>query len=76
MQNININVSELIKKIEEYENDHVDTHMLSNFVKLLHQLGLKKGEVLKLKIEDVVDDAGEVVEQINIGKRRFHSLGL
>ena len=71
MKIININVPELIKKIEEYENDHVDSHMLANFVKLLHQLGLKKGEVLKLKIEDVVDDAGEVVEQINIGKRKM-----
>jgi hypothetical protein len=71
MHNSDINVSELIKKIEADEYKHIDSHVLSNLVKIVHQLGLKKGEVLKLKIKDVVNESGGVVEQINIGKRKM-----
>ena len=46
MQNSDINVSELIKTIEADEFEHIDFFVLSNLVKIVHQLGLKKGEVL------------------------------
>ena len=71
MQNSDINVSELIKTIEADEFEHIDFFVLSNLVKIVHQLGLKKGEVLKLKIEDVVDESGGVVKPINIGEREM-----
>jgi hypothetical protein len=71
MQNKGINISELIKKIEADEFDHIDSFVLSNFVKIVHQLGLKKGEVLKLKIKDVINASEDVVKQINIGKRKM-----
>jgi hypothetical protein len=71
MQNIDIKVSELIKKIEADEFEHIDSYVLSNFVKMVHQLGLKKREALKLKIKDVVDESGRVVKQINIDNRKM-----
>ena len=71
MHNSDINVSELIKNIEADKYKHIDSYVLSNFVKIVHQLGLKKGEVLKLKIEDVVDESEGLVEQINIGEREM-----
>jgi hypothetical protein len=71
MHDNNIDVSEIIKKIKADDFEHIDSYVLSNFVKIVHQLGLKKGEVLKLKIKDVVDESGGVIEQINIGKRKL-----
>jgi hypothetical protein len=38
---------------------------------MVHSLGLKKSEVLNLKIGDVVDVSGNVVKQIKIGKREM-----
>jgi hypothetical protein len=56
MHDDDIYVSEIIKKIKADDCEHIDSYVLSNFVKIVHQLGLKKGEVLKLKIKDVVDE--------------------
>ena len=50
MQNSDINISELIKKIEANEFDHIDFFVLSNLVKIVHQLGLKKELTLYLSI--------------------------
>jgi hypothetical protein len=71
MHDNDIDVSEIIKKIETSDLEHIDSIMLSNLVKLVHQLGLKKGQALKLKIKDVVDSSGNLVKQINIDNRKI-----
>ena len=45
MHENDIDVSEIIKKIKADDFEHIDSYVLSNFVKIVHQLGLKKGEV-------------------------------
>ncbi|MFC1882315.1 ADP-ribosylglycohydrolase family protein [Thermodesulfobacteriota bacterium] len=67
----NIDVSKLIKRIEADESEHIDSFVLSNLVRMVHLLCLKKGEMLNLKIGDVVDVSGNVVKQIKIGRREM-----
>ena len=67
----NIGISKLIKRIEADESEHIDSFVLSNLVKMVHLLCLKKGEILNLKIGDVVDASGNVVKQIKIGRREM-----
>ena len=67
----NIGVSKLIKRIEADESEHIDSFVLSNLVKMVHLLCLKKGEILNLKIGDVFDASGNVVKQIKIGRREM-----
>jgi hypothetical protein len=71
MNDNDINVSKIINKIETSDLEHIDSIMLSNLVKLVHHLGLKKGQALKLKIKDVVDSSGNLVKQINIDNRKI-----
>ncbi len=71
MNDNDINVSKIINKIETSDLEHIDSIMLSNLVKLVHQLGLNKGQALKLKIKDVVDSSGNLVKQINIDNRKI-----
>jgi len=71
MPDNDIDVSKIIKIIETSDLKHIDSLMLSNLVKLVHQLGLKKGQALKLKIKDVVDSSGMVSDQINIDDRKI-----
>ena len=60
-----------LNKIENNVYGHIDGKMLSNMLNIAFFLALKKGEVLNLKIGDVIDLNGQVKNEIQIGEDRI-----
>lgn len=64
-------IADWLNKIENNVYGHIDGKMLSNMLKIVFFLTLKKGEVLNLKIGDVIDLNGHVKNEIQIGEDRI-----
>ncbi len=64
-------ISDWLNKIENNVYGHIDGKMLSNMLKIVFFLALKKGEVLNLKISDVIDQDGQVKDEIQIGEKQI-----
>lgn len=59
--------SNLFNKIRNSKHHHIDGKMLFTMINLVFWLALKKSEVMDLKIEDVIDNQGQIYSQIQIG---------
>jgi integrase len=55
---------EIIAAIEPYRSPYIDGKILAVALKLAYYTGIKKQEILSLKIRDVADAKGEIVTEI------------
>ena len=60
----------IFSMLDSNDSKHIDGKMLSNMSKIVFFLALKKSEVLNLKICDVVNQSGEVNNEIQVGSNR------
>jgi integrase len=56
-------ITNIIQTIENSRDPYIDQTILSTAVKLIYQCGLKKSEIIKLKIKDILAN-GEIVNEI------------
>jgi len=61
-------VLELFRQAQMIDSDTVDGVVLLSIMQLVYYCGLKRGEILSLKIKDVTDGSGEIREDIRLGK--------
>jgi hypothetical protein len=60
-------VFELFRRAQVIDSDTVDGVVLLRIIELVYFCGLKRGEILSLKIRDVMDETGEIRQDINLG---------
>ena len=61
-------VFELFRRAQVIDSDTVDGVVLLSIMQLVYYCGLKRGEILSLKIKDITDGSGEIREDIRLGK--------
>jgi hypothetical protein len=61
-------VLELFRQAQENKSERVDGVVLLRIIELVYFCGLKRGEILSLKIKDVMDERGDIRNDINLGK--------
>lgn len=61
-------VFELFRRAQVIDSDTVDGVVLLSIMQLVYFCGLKRGEILSLKIKNVTDERGEIRNDINLGK--------
>lgn len=61
-------VYELFRRAQVIDSDTVDGVVLLRIIELVYFCGLKRGEILSLKIKDVMDERGEIRNDIDLGE--------
>jgi len=61
-------VFELFRRAQGITSDTVDGIVLLSIFQIVYFCGLKRGEILSLKIDDVKDEGGEIRDEIRLGK--------
>jgi hypothetical protein len=56
-----------VREIETSFYAHIDGSVLSRLVRLVHDLALKKSEVIGLRVQDVIGRTGSVGDRIKVG---------
>ena len=57
----------LFRRAQEIKSDKVDGIVLLGIFQIVYFCGLKRGEMLSLKISDVMDEGGDIRKDINLG---------
>ena len=57
----------ILAEIAQTNTHHIDGQMISNILKLCYLCGLKRGELIRLKIQDVTDKGGIALGKIKVG---------